>query len=474
MAGISSPGLSSGLDVQSIVSQLVALERRPIELLQQQRQSTQTKLSSFGLVQSYTTNVRDAAKKLAQGDLWSKTQATSSDASSVAVSASAGAASGNYSIGVSRLAQAQGLASGAYASSSALVGAGTLTIKLGKWNVDANNVPTTFSAGTAAAVQVTVSATDTLKDVRDHINAANAGVTASIVNDASGARLVLRGSSTGENNAVRITNDNASLDALSYDPENATGSMTQTLQALNAQAVVNGLSVSSASNTLSDVVDGLTLTLAKTTSAPVQVNVSADKAAMRTGVDDFVKAYNALNSYLADQTKYDATTKVAGKLQGDSAARSLQSQLRAALRATSGAAAGFPSLSTLGIEVQRDGSLQVDGTKFDSALQNPATAGQAFTADAAGEANDGFGVRLAALTTALTGSDGLLESRTQTLRDSLKRSDDRIALFEDRVARTEQRLLRQYSALDTSLNKLNGLGSYVSQQMAVWSNSSKG
>lgn len=479
MATISSPGLGSGLDVNSIVSQLVALERRPITLLQQQKATQQAKLSAFGLLQSYTVNVHDAVGRLAKPELWEKTRATSSDATAVTATSSASAVNGNYSIEVSRLAQAQALASAAYASNTAPVGSGTLKIELGTWS--AGHTAFTPKAGTSGVDIVIEPGADSLEDVRAAINAANAGVSASIVKDATGSRLVLRSTATGEENAVRLTATadapavpgGPTLDALSFDPPSAVGSMSETLAALNATAVINGLPVSSASNTLSGVVEGLTLTLAKTTTAPVQVGVSLDSAAMRTAVDDFVKAYNEINRYIADQTKYDADKKVGGTLQGDGATRSLQSQLRGAVSTGSGASPGLARMSDLGIELQRDGSLVIDDAKFTAALANPAAVQAAFTADAIGEANDGFAVRIKALTALLTGSEGLVSTRTAGLRASIDRSDKQIERYEDRVAQTEARLLRQYSALDTSLSNLNGLGSFVSQQIQLWNNQGK-
>jgi flagellar hook-associated protein 2 len=228
--------------------------------------------------------------------------------------------------------------------------------------------------------------------------------------------------------------------------------------------------VTSSSNTLTNVVEGLTLTLKATTTSAAQISVSKDTAAMRSAVDEFVKSYNAINTYLRDQTRYDATTKVAGKLQGDSAARSLQNQMRSLTQMTSGAAAGFSTLSSLGLSVQRDGSLLLDSSRFNAALANPSAVATAFTNDDVGESNDGFAVRINALTTALTGTDGLIESRTEGLRAAIRRQDDQITRLEDRVARTEERLMRQYSALDTRLGSLTGLGNYVSQQVTAWNN----
>jgi flagellar hook-associated protein 2 len=472
MASISSPGLGSGLDVKSIVSQLVALERRPIEKLNTEKVATEARLSSFGLLQSYTTNLRDASKKLALPGTWTQSSASSSDTDRVTATVTGSSAgSGAYSVSVSQLARAQSLASTSFASSSTSFGAGSLSIQIGKWVAGA---PPGFTPKTGSSpVTVTVAAGDSLTTIRNKINDADAGVKASIVNDGSGARLVIRSNTTGEENAVKITSSgDASLNDLAYSPDAVpTGTMSETLSALNAQATINGLAVSSSTNTLSGAIEGVSLTLKQTTASPVEVNTASDTQAIRKAVDDFVKAYNDLNNYITDQTKYDPEKKTAGKLQGDTATRSLQQQLRGMLQSTSGASAAFSSLSRVGIEVQRDGNLVVNATRYANAVSDLTSLASAFTADAAGDTNDGFGVRFTSLTTALTDGDGLLERRAEGFRSQIKRQQAQMTSLESRVARTEERLLRQYNALDSNVGKLNSLGSYVSQQVSAWNNS---
>jgi flagellar hook-associated protein 2 len=250
-----------------------------------------------------------------------------------------------------------------------------------------------------------------------------------------------------------------------------TGTMSETLAALNAEVTINGLAVSSSSNTLSGAIEGVSLTLKQTTPSPVEVSTASDTQAIRKALDDFVKAYNDLNTYITDQTKYDPEKKIAGKLQGDTATRSLQQQLRGMLQSTSGASATFSSLSRVGIEVQRDGNLVVNSTRYANAVSDLTSLASAFTADAAGDTNDGFGVRFTSLTTALTDGDGLLERRAEGFRSQIKRQQAQMTSLESRVARTEERLLRQYNTLDSNVGKLNSLGSYVSQQVSAWNNS---
>ncbi|MEO7244329.1 MAG: flagellar filament capping protein FliD, partial [Rubrivivax sp.] len=175
-----------------------------------------------------------------------------------------------------------------------------------------------------------------------------------------------------------------------------------------------------------------------------------------------------INRYLHDQTKYDPDTKKGGALQGDAATRTVMNQLRVALTQARGSAGSLRQLSDVGLQVQRDGSLKVDAGKLDAALTDPAAVQAAFSADEDGVANDGFAVRIKALTGLLTNSDGPISTRTDGLRTSISRADKQIARYEDRVTQTQARLLRQYSALDTTLSQLQGLNSTVTQQIANW------
>jgi flagellar hook-associated protein 2 len=472
---ITSAGLGSGLDVNSIVDQLVALERKPIEKLQASAAGIQSKLSSFGLLQSYLTNLHDAADKLAQARTWWQTAAVSADAGAVGAASSATAAPGSYLVEVSQLAQAQSLSSKAFTGSTATVGSGTLRIELGAWAADL----LAFTPGSAAAIDIVVGAADTLAAIRDKINAAKAGVSASIVNDGTGARLVLRASATGVEHAVRVTatdddgnaTDAAGLSALTYDPPNGTGRMTQDMVAKDAAAKVNGLSIASASNTLSGVIDGVTLTLSKVTTAAVDVKVTQATDVMKKAVADFAKAYNDVQKYIADQTRYDPDSKNAAALQGDASTLTVQRQLRAALQGVSSASAVFNRLSSLGLEVQRDGSLKIDDAKLADAMATQLDeVSRAFAFDGGESGAHGFAVTLARLAEQMTESDGVVTRHTEALRERIKRNEKDQDRLEDRVAATRDRLLRQYTALDVQMAKLNGLSNYVTQQMSAFDN----
>ena len=477
MATISSIGIGSGLNIESVISQLVAVERTPVTQLQKEATTLQTRLSTYGKLQSGMAALRDAASALTRASTWGATTGSSSDATAVGVSTNASTLPGSYAIEVQRLAAAQSNASGVYASADALVGEGTLRIELGTWG--AGQASFTPKAG-STAIDITVGPpAESLAQLRDKINASNSGVVASVLTDASGARLVLRSAATGADNGFRVgvtDNDGNNVDgiglsALAYDPSAGILTMAQALAAANASASLNGLPISSASNTLSDVLDGITLTLGKVTSAPVLVEAKPDTASIRTALDNFVTAYNDLNKLLAEQTKYDAASKTAGVLQGDSAAVSMRSQMRSLLGGSSAASTMFGRVADVGFDVQTDGSIKINETKLANGLANLDEMKKLFsTSDLLTPANNGFAVQLRAMADQVLGIEGSISSRTEGLRKRIDMNQDRQDMLNDRIAMVEKRLRAQYTALDRQMASLTSLSNYVSQQISAFSN----
>ncbi|EHR70189.1 flagellar capping protein [Burkholderiales bacterium JOSHI_001] len=468
MATISSAGLGSGLDVETIVTKLVALERAPINQLQTEKSRLQADLSSYGKLQSQLSTLRDAARTLTDTTGWSPVTAASSDAATVAVSAGSSAVPSSYEMTVARMASAQQLASVAFSSAAATVGQGTITIDIGSWNGDQSAFIPKVPASTASIV--IGPGDDTLEKIRDKINGAAVGVTASIVRDVHGARLTLRSTQTGAENAFRIgvTEDGAAgLSALAYDPSVGDEQMSRNQQAANAQVTINGLAVESASNTLSDVMDGLTLTLGKPSATPVTVTVNRDTEAVKKNITDFATAYNETVKFLREQTKYDAGSKAAGTLQGDRTAAMLQNQLRAIMGATTGASSVLKRLTDIGLDPQSDGTLKVNATKLTSGVAKLDELKKMFSGtDGAVSANNGFAVQMRRFTDLVLGDGGALTSRQEALRASITRNDSRQTQLADRVDAFEKRVRAQYSALDTRMGQLSGLSSYITQQIA--------
>lgn len=375
---ISSAGVGSGLDVNSIVSQLMAIEQQPLKALDTKQAVYQAQLSAYGQLQGALSSFQSAMQGLSNAYQFNGVSATSSDSTVASASASATAIAGSYAINVTTLAQAQQLASSALASTTTTVGTGTLTFQFGTWN------GSSFSANASTPSKtVTIdSAHNTLGGIRDAVNAANVGVTATIVNDGSGYRLVFASNNTGAANSLKITvsndgdsnnTDAAGLSQLAYDPAAVAGSgknLSQTLAAQDATFTVNGINITKPSNTISDVIQGVSLTLLKQ-SASTTITVAQNSSAVQNNVQNFVKAYNTLSKSIGDLTAYDPSTGKAAILQGDYSTLSILNQVRSLLnRPITGLSGAYTSLSQVGVSFQTDGTLALDSSKLQSALSS--------------------------------------------------------------------------------------------------------
>lgn len=481
MVAITSLGIGSGADLSSLVNQLVAVERQPLNQMRSAASGLQTQVSSYGKLSSQLSALQTAANKLNDASLWTQSSARSSDDTAVSVVGGSSAAAGNYSVSVSRLATSQTVVSGAaLPSASVPVGSGTLRLDLGRWEPaapvpDGQMQPSmNFVPQVGRSVTIEVTDSDDLGSLRDKINSSNAGVTASLVTDSSGVRLALRSTDTGVENGFRIQaadNDgtpvnNEGLSRFAYDPEQGSTAMESRQEAGNAAALVNGIAVNSASNELKGVVEGLTFRLRKENFGSADIAVNSDRDGVKTSIQAFADSYNELARTIADQTRYDPTSRQGGPLQGDSAVGSLQRQLRSLINNSSGASSAFGRLSDVGLQLQRDGTLQVNSSKLDSAMNNLQELKKAFSSTGGGNSADaGFARRYADLASQALGTEGTLNTRTQSLQKMLAKNSDDQARLSDRVDRVEKRLIAQYTALDTNLARMNSLQSSLTQQL---------
>ncbi len=468
MSTVSSLGIGSGLDSEGIIKALMSVESQPLSLLQQQESDYKTRLSSIGQLQSLTATMRDKASAISSVSLWNQTSFSSANAAVVSGSASSGAPPGRYSVKVNALAASQTVTSSAFTDSKSTLSSGTLKIELGTWASNA------FTAnGTEKTITIPDDATS-LADIRDAINNAGAGVTASIVNDANGARLSLRSTETGADNGFRITatenvddgNVATGLSALGYDAADSGTPMHWNQWAANAKATINGIDVESATNTMSNVADGLSLTLNSLSDTPVEVVVDKDTEAVKTAINDFVTAFNALAAYIKTQTAYNASTKTGGPLQGDRTTIGFQWQLRGVINEGSSASSEWSRLSEVGITMTKDGNLSVSTSALDDALENPAELRKLLATDGTDAASSGFMDRFKDLGNAVLDTTGSLETLQTSYENRIKDLDKRQASMEDRLTQTEARLRAQYEALDTTMAKMSALSNYVTQQMA--------
>ena len=364
---ITSTGIGSGLDINSIVSKLVTAEQTPATTrFNRQEAVLQAKISALGTVKSAFGDFRTSLSALKSASSFSALQATSSDSSVLSVTAASIADVGAYSIRVDKLAQAHSLASKPFASVGDSVGSGTLTIKFGTTAYAGTPpVPNGFTQNPdKGTLTLTVdSSNNTLTGLRDAINKANAGVSASIVNDGSGFRLVLASKDSGAKNSMEVSG----LADFTYTAGSAT--MTETVTAQDALANINGLRVSSASNTVSGALKGITLNLLKVSTSTVNVNVAQNTADISQAIKGVVDKFNAAVDSIKQVSGYDAKTKQAGALLGEASIRGALGQLRALIgQPVNGLSGSIRSLADIGIKTQTDGKLALDSTKLNAAL----------------------------------------------------------------------------------------------------------
>lgn len=476
---ITSQGIGSGLDVNSIVSQLVAIEKQPLKLLQTKASSLQTQLSLYGTLKSQASTLGDAAAVLAQSSGWNLQKATSSNTSAVTVSLAANTTAMSMSVEVEKLAQPQSSASPGVTVGSAIGAAGILTIQLGTWSGAAAAM--SFAASATPGVEVGVDASDTTTTIAEKINNANTGLTAIVLRDGTNERLVLRSKTTGAEQGFAVYNSgDAGLEQFTIhdtagpvDTTNASpaSGMSMGQVAQDAKAKINGVAVTSTTNKLTEVVPGVSLQLLTTTTSAANITIEDDTATMQKNVQALVDAYNALNTTIAGATKYDATTKTGGPLQGDSTTVGLLSTMRTTIGSSS-TGSTYSRLSDVGLELQTDGSLKLNATRFGTALTNLENLKKLFTTDNSDSSTNGFGLKIRDFARALVGYEGRVTNKNTALQSAITRNGKEQDRVNERAARVETSLRKQYTALDAQMAKLTGLSSYVTSQLAQWNKSS--
>ncbi len=442
---ISSLGVGSGLDLNQLVGELVQAERAPKEnRLNQREERLEAQVSAFGALRSGIDQAQQSMSDLSRFRPEQTVEMSNEDAASITTDGTAD--NGRLSLEVQQLAQSQAVASqaGAFESRDDEVGAGRLNIQV----------------GAGQAFQIDVGEGDTLRDVRDAVNAADGGVTASIVNDGQGSRLVFNANETGANNTISVSVDG------DPDPANegigrlASSNLEQTQEARDAIATINGMTVTSSSNTLDDAIEGMEIELRQVTTGPVNVTVSEDRDGLREQVAGFVENYNAIVSQMRDLTAYDADERQASILTGDGTVRNIQGQLSSALMQR----ADVPGASNtmfveLGITTNSDGTLRFDSDRFREAVEEDGFENISQTVrQVAGGMND--------VLSSFLGSQGILQMRTDGLQNDLSRIGEDRERLDTRIEQLEQRLVRQFSRMDQTVAQLQSSGDYLMGQLA--------
>ena len=455
MATTSSLGIGAGVDLQSMLSSIIAAERAPITALEKKITTTNSKISLYGELSSKLDALRTAGNTLQFPSQLSATTAVSSDKTALTASAAFYATAGSYAVNVTQLATAQKSFSYAYDTGTTF-GQGSLSFTIG---------------GVAQPViDLTDQASYTLQEIGAKINDANMGVTATVISGTDGDRLILTGNKTGAGNDFSFTSTIAAPDSV---PSGTTQHALTDLDTSPGLAVssaadaiisIDGVEVSSDTNTFSNAIGGLTFTALKAGSSAT-VTVQTDATKIEDAVQNFVDSYNAVVQLIKDNSDYNLTTKTAELFNGDSAARGIRDVLSNARSTIPSELSGasIKTLSALGVTIQQNGLLSLDSTTLQQAIET--SPDDVTTAIAA------YGKSLSDAVSGMMGVNGLLTSRVSSLNTSVDRYEDNVTSLENRVALIEKRYRAQFTSLDTLLSSMQTTSSYLTQQLANLSSS---
>ncbi|HWK54173.1 MAG TPA: flagellar filament capping protein FliD [Hyphomicrobiales bacterium] len=377
---ITATGMGSGLDINGLVSQLVSAERAGTDLqLSRVGSKLNAKVSALGSLKSAMSSLQGSLASLNNLSSFDKRSATVSDSAALGVAAKAGAVPATYSLEVTQLASAHSLAGPAVAALDAPLGTGTLTFRFGTTDYEAASDSydgfTLNPAGKTTTLTIDEN-NNTLSGLMQAINDADFGVSASIVHDGEGYRLLLASKASGAANALEISaadadGDDLDMAGLSRFAFNAGATnATQSKAASDALLSINGVPIKSASNTLSSTIANIELTLKQVTQAPVNVEIKEDSSAVTNALQAFINGYNGFVRSIKTLTAYDPTTNTAGTLIGDFSVRTIVSQVDAILRNEIGGLVGdFRSLADIGLSTDKDGQFVLDSAKFTAALK---------------------------------------------------------------------------------------------------------
>jgi flagellar hook-associated protein 2 len=447
---ISSTGIGSGLDINSIVTSLTtAAGLAQNTQLSDRKTALTAQVSAYATFSSALDTLQATLTTLENPTTLAGRTATLGDDTVATASATSGAIPAAYSLAVQNLATAASLSSGPVASAGTAVGTGTVTITVG---------------GQSASISID-STDNTLAGIAAAINGApnNPGVSASILTTSAGARLVLSGNATGTINKITVTQSggDGGLAALTYDPANGVTNLTQTQAAGDANFTVNGFAASSASNQVSSVVSGVTFNLLKTTAVgvPTTLTVGNDTSGAQTSIGTFVTALNGLITSIQGLTSYDPSTQTAGPLLGNATLESFQNQLENILDQVSGSAGTGTSLASLGITADPTGSYGTNTTTLSNALSaNLASIGAFFGG------TKGIATQLNTLINQYTQTGGLLDSVNQGLQSGLTDVANQQTELNARLATYSATLTAEYNAMDTAVALLKQTQTYLTAE----------
>ncbi len=445
---ISAGGIGSGLDINGLVSQLVAAEAEPVNArLNAKEIDLGSELSAFGTLKSALSAFQSSVTKLDNETSFQVFTASSSDEDVFTASADKTAVAGEYNIEVIQLAKAEKLATKDYSAGTDIVGTGTLDISLG-----------------AETFQLTIdSGNSTLEGIRDAVNSAsdNPGISATLITVDSGTQLIFSSTRPGASNTIKIVaNDDDGSDG--HNLRDIRTSKLDTLQdAKNAEIEIDSQTVTRSSNVFSDVITGVTFNLTGENLGSIEkLSIASDTKVIKQDIESFVTNYNTLVGVMKGLSNFDQSTMVAGPLNGDSVIRGVQNSLRQALSSTV-TGGTFSNLSELGITLGDGGSLVTNDSVLNEKLNAELTDVEQFFSSTTGMAQS--------FTTALSGyvdDDGIIDSRTDGLQNRLDGIDDKRDVLARRMDALEARLSAQFTAMDILVSQLQATGNFLTQQLA--------
>lgn len=460
MAGTSVSGIGSGIDTKAIVAALVNSEKAPKQnQIDTQTKKAQTTLSAIGSLKSALETFQAAVTKLNDTSSFVGLSAKSSNEKSVTVTSSNSSVNGSYSLDVKNLATSSKVATQVMATDTKTSAAGKLTITQAS------------SSGAGSSYDIDIPADSTLEGVRDAVNKElqTKGITANILTDASGSRLVFSSTTTGEGTDISVSTDpdgplssfavDGTKQTLDSDGKLVSGYVTS--RPADASFTVDGIAMTSSSNTLDKSISGLTLTLVE--AGQSTVSVSTNKDGLKASVQTFVDAYNALIKTTSSLTKVtptlgtDKTTTSGSALTGDATVRSLLNDIRNELvNVQSTGTTGISMLSQLGVMTKQDGTLEVNSTKLDKALtENYSAVSSFFTGD------NGLLKRLDTKVENYTQSKGILDNRSTSLQGTIDDLGDQQTALDLRIEQLETTLNAKYNAMDTLVAQLSATSTSV-------------
>lgn len=453
MASISFSGISTGMDTATMITQLVGLERSGINTLETQKKNYQSQMSIVQNLNSKLQALQTKAKDFSTVDKFLAYETETSDSKFVTVSATGKATPGSYNIHVDRMATAERRYSKDFAAKdvAGVTGEGTLTIQVGEDD----------------AVEISVTAADTLESIVSKINSANVKATAGLLFDGNSYFLQISGKETGLENAITISESGGTLD---MDLDDASANIVQTAD--NAQIRMDDFTISSASNEVTTAVPGVTLRLQGVTAEdePVTVSISPNSEAVTTKIKEFVKSYNDVMSIIQNEFAFSGEAKGAGRLVGDSTLRSVQLQIsRMTSSAIDDLPGGFQALSQLGIKSDNKGSLVVNETVLGDAITNNAGGVAQLFAGTPDHTVSGIGDKLNTLIESFVDySNGVLTAKINGMKSSISSIDKSIIRQEEYVSKYEENLRAKFTAMELMVSGLQSQSNFLSSQKFLW------